>query len=181
MVPPKNPRSSERGFFYPLRKQWYIINDSIAIVVSHQSVRTVYHHAKRVSKNFRNDDIQLPQKLMICNSCGLDDIQCSALIYFRFCAIIHTGGDEMKKFMTIGYRKGKALIGTNGGTLIITDREYIVKYLFFIVAKYEINKTVASKISFVSKGINLNDGEKEIDIYFFSKTAQKVYELLNLK
>ena len=87
----------------------------------------------------------------------------------------------MKKFMAIGYRKGNALIGTNGGTLIITDREYIVKYLFFTVARYEINKTVASKISFVSKGINLNDGEKEIDIYFFSKTAQKVYELLNLK
>ena len=36
-------------------------------------------------------------------------------------------------------------------------------------------------ISFVSKGINLNDGEKQIDLYFFSKTAQKVYELLNLK
>ena len=54
-------------FFYPLRKQWYIINDSGAIVVSHQSVRTVYHHAKRVSNNFRNDDIQ-NFVLMICNS-----------------------------------------------------------------------------------------------------------------
>ena len=35
------------GFFYPLRKQWHIINDSVAIVVSHQSVRTAYYHAKR--------------------------------------------------------------------------------------------------------------------------------------
>ena len=33
------------GFFYPLRKQWHIINDSVAIVVSHQPVRAVYHHA----------------------------------------------------------------------------------------------------------------------------------------
>ncbi len=54
----KNRLVSTSRFFYPLRKQWYIIHDSVAIVVSHQSVRTVYHHAKRVSKNFRNDDIQ---------------------------------------------------------------------------------------------------------------------------
>ena len=54
----KNSRSNEREFFYPLRKQWHIINDSVAIVVSHQSVRTVYHHALACIKNFRNDDIQ---------------------------------------------------------------------------------------------------------------------------
>ena len=69
---------------------------------------------------------------------------------------------------------------TNGGTLIITENEYIIKYLFFTVARYEINKTHTSKISFVSKGINLNDGEKQINLYFFSKTADKVYQLLNL-
>ena len=33
--------------------------------------------------------------LMICNSCGIDDIQCSALIFHRFYAIIHIGGDDM--------------------------------------------------------------------------------------
>ena len=87
----------------------------------------------------------------------------------------------MKKFKIISYHKRNALMPTNGGTLIITECEYIIKYLFFTVARYEINKTVASKISFISKGINLNDGEKQIDLYFFSKTAQKVYELLNLK
>ena len=36
----------------------------------------------------RLDDIQLLSKLMICNSCGIDDIQCFALIYYRFYAII---------------------------------------------------------------------------------------------
>ena len=87
----------------------------------------------------------------------------------------------MKKFKVTRYHKDNALTPTNGGTLIITENEYIIKYLFFTVARYEINKTLASKISFVSKGINLNDGEKQIDLYFFSKTAQKVYELLNLK
>ena len=86
----------------------------------------------------------------------------------------------MKKFKVISYHKSNALMPTNGGTLIITENEYIIKYLFFTVARYEINKTLASKISFVSKGINLNDGEKQIDLYFFSKTADKVYQLLNL-
>ena len=50
LLPPKNRLAFASLFFYPLRKQWYIINDSDAIVVSHQSFRTVYHHAKRVSK-----------------------------------------------------------------------------------------------------------------------------------
>lgn len=58
----------------------HIINDSVAIVVSHQSVRTVYHHALPcIKKRFRNDDIQ-NFALMICNSCGIGDIQCFALI-----------------------------------------------------------------------------------------------------
>ena len=87
----------------------------------------------------------------------------------------------MKKFKVTIYHKSNELMPTNGGTLIITDTEYIIKYLFITVAKYKIDDTIASKISFVSKGLNLNDGEKQIDLYFFSKTAQKVYELLNLK
>ena len=87
----------------------------------------------------------------------------------------------MKKFKVISYHKGNALMPTNGGTFIITGTEYIIKYFFITVAKYKIDNTIASKISFVSKGINLNDGEKQIDLYFFSKTAQKVYELLNLE
>ena len=34
---------------------------------------------------------------------------------------------------------------------------------------------------FISKGINFNDGEKEIDLYFSSKIADRVYQLLNLE
>ena len=50
--------SRKTCFFYPLRKRWYIINDSGAIVVSHQPIRAVYHHALACIKNFHNDDIQ---------------------------------------------------------------------------------------------------------------------------
>ena len=87
----------------------------------------------------------------------------------------------MKKFKTIGYHKANALVGTNGGTLIITDTEYIIKYLFITVAKYKIDKTLATKISFISNGVRLDDGEKSIDLYFFKKTADRVYKQLNLK
>ncbi len=41
---------------------------------------------------------------MICNSCGIDDIQCSALIYHRFYAIINQGGDNMKNFFLKGFQ-----------------------------------------------------------------------------
>ena len=35
--------------------------------------------------------------MMICNSCGIDDIQCSALIFHRFYAIMHLKvGDDME-------------------------------------------------------------------------------------
>ena len=56
----------------------------------------------------------------------------------------------MKKFKVTSYHKSNALMPTNGGTLIITDTEYIIKYLFITVAKYKIDDTIASKISFVS-------------------------------
>ena len=56
----------------------------------------------------------------------------------------------MKKFKVTSYHKSNALMPSNGGTLIITDTEYIIKYLFITVAKYKIDDTIASKISFVS-------------------------------
>ena len=65
------PHQKSTGFdlsiFYPLRKQWYIITRKRAS-----------HHRRCISSaagciSFRNDDIQ-NFVLMICNSCGIDDI-----------------------------------------------------------------------------------------------------------
>lgn len=86
----------------------------------------------------------------------------------------------MNKFTIRHYHKSNALMMVNGGRLIVTENEYIIKYLFLTVARYRMKETVASRISSISKGINLNDGEKEIDIYFFSQTADKVYRLLKV-
>lgn len=79
----------------------------------------------------------------------------------------------MKKFKVISYYKKNAFMPTNGGTLIITDNEYIIKYLFLTVARYDVNKTVASKISFISKGINLNDGKKKLTFTFSLRQHKK--------
>ena len=66
-----HPHQKSTGFdlsiFYPLRKQWYIITRKRAS-----------HHRRCISSaagciSFRNDDIQ-NFVLMICNSCGIDDI-----------------------------------------------------------------------------------------------------------
>lgn len=88
----------------------------------------------------------------------------------------------MIKIEITEYYKSNALMPKKGGMFIITESEYIIKGYIFTVARYEISKTLVSKISFLfRKGIRLNDGEKEIDVYFLSKTAERLYQLLRLK
>ena len=50
----------------------------------------------------------------------------------------------MKKFKVTSYHKSNALMPTNGGTLFITENEYIIKYLFITVARYKIKNTTVS-------------------------------------
>ena len=89
----------------------------------------------------------------------------------------------MEKFKIAHYQKSGSMCFTNGGKLIFTENEYIVKYLFQTVSRFEIDKTVASRCSDVvplSRGIRLSDGVKEIDLYFFNKTAEKLYKIFNI-
>ena len=86
----------------------------------------------------------------------------------------------MEKFKIVYYQKSGSMWFTNGGKFIITENEYIVKYLFQTVVRFEIDKTIASCISAnpINKGIRLADGVKEIDLYFFKKTADKLCKIL---
>ena len=59
-------------FFYPLRKQWYIIT------------RSVYIINRRLHNHFRNDEIQRLSPLVIFNFCGIDDMHGFAVIFARF-------------------------------------------------------------------------------------------------
>ena len=88
----------------------------------------------------------------------------------------------METYKITHYQKSGSMWFTNGGKLIITEREYIVKYLFQTVAKFEIDKTVASRLSAnpINAGISLSDGVKSINLYFFKKTADKLYEKLKI-
>lgn len=80
------------------------------------------------------------------------------------------------------YHRSGSLFSTNGGKLIVTEKEYVVKYLFLTVARFEIDKTLASRIPthLLSKGICLDDGKKDIDLYFSGRTADKLYQMLGI-
>ena len=88
----------------------------------------------------------------------------------------------MEKFKIAHYQKSGSMWFTNGGKLIITENEYIVKYLFQTVARFDIDKTIALRIPAnpIKKGVRLTDGDKEIDLYFFKKTLEKIYKMLGI-
>lgn len=89
----------------------------------------------------------------------------------------------MRKYRITHYKKTNSFLFTNGGILIVTDNEYIVKYLFWTVAKFDADKTAASKIPSIAnhRGIRLADGVNSIDLYFFAKTAEELYNVFNIK
>lgn len=88
----------------------------------------------------------------------------------------------MEKFRIVFYQKFGSIWFTNGGRLIITENEFIVKYLFQTVVRFDIDKTIVSRIpaNFINVGMRLNDGVKEIDLYFSKKTANRLYNRFNI-
>ena len=86
----------------------------------------------------------------------------------------------VKKYRIAHYYK--SFWYTNGGTLIVTDEEYVVKYLFHTVARFQKDKTLAERISdmALSKGLLLTDGKQSIRLYFFPKEAERLYETLGV-
>ena len=78
--------------------------------------------------------------------------------------------------------KYKSFWYTNGGTLIVTDEEYVVKYLFHTVVRFQKDKTLAERIPdmMLSKGLLLTDGNQSIRMYFFPKEAEWLYETLGV-
>lgn len=86
----------------------------------------------------------------------------------------------VKKYRIAHYYK--SFWYTNGGTLIVTDEEYVVKYLFHTVAQFQKDKTLAERIPdmMLSKGFLLTDGNQSIRLYFFPKEAEQIYKLLKI-
>ncbi len=88
----------------------------------------------------------------------------------------------MGKYKATYYKKLGSIWFVSGGKLIITENEYIIKYFFKTVARFEIDKTIVTRIprDVLYKGIYLWDGVKGIELYFFSKTVNKLYKILNV-
>lgn len=88
----------------------------------------------------------------------------------------------MDKYKIAHYKKSNSMWFTNGGTLIITEDEYRIKYLFQTVLLFERDKTIANRISdnMIYKGLSLMDENNGIELYFFSGTAKKIYTLLGI-
>ena len=88
----------------------------------------------------------------------------------------------MMKYTIAHYQKSNSMWMTNGGKLIVTDNEYIVKYLFQTVVRFKAPKTLISPISntMLYSGFRFDDGEKSIDLYFFPKTATKLRKHFNV-
>lgn len=86
----------------------------------------------------------------------------------------------MEKFRIAYYQK--SLWYTNGGKLIVTDEEYVVKYLFQTVIRLKKENTLAERIPdmMFSKGLLLTDGHQSIRLYFFPKEAEQIYKMLKI-
>lgn len=88
----------------------------------------------------------------------------------------------MEKFQIAHYKKGDSTLYINGGTLTVSDTEYIVHYMFKEAARFAAENTTVTKAPSepLYDGITLTDGNTSIDLHFFKNTAEKIYELFQL-
>lgn len=88
------------------------------------------------------------------------------------------------KYSVAWYRKHGAMRYVNGARLIVTEQEYVIKNLFFTVARFAIDKTQASKIPYENvpkmQGIRLSDAEKAYELYCKPKVAASICALFGI-
>ena len=84
----------------------------------------------------------------------------------------------MKKFPISHYKKSGSSLFVNGGTLTVTDSEYLVEYLNKEVVRFSLRDTVVTKVSpeLLYVGIRLTHNGQSIDLYF-PKMGKAIREL----
>lgn len=89
----------------------------------------------------------------------------------------------MDKFNILHYKKGDSIYFFNGGKLIVTEKEYVIKNFFKTVMRFEINSTIITRVDDVPiyKGIKISDKTQTIHLYFGAKTINKLYDTLNIQ
>ena len=67
----------------------------------------------------------------------------------------------------------------NGGRLLVTDSEYIMKWLFFNVVRFSKAETQIVPVpdGLLFQGLYFKCGKKIWELCFWPKTAEKVYRL----
>ena len=82
------------------------------------------------------------------------------------------------------YKKGGSSLFINGGSLTVTDSEYLVEYLNKEVARFSVRDTVVTKASpeLLYEGIRLTHNGQSIDLYFpkVGKTIREVREQFSM-
>ena len=86
----------------------------------------------------------------------------------------------MKKYPISHYKKSGSSLFVNGGTLTVTDSEYLVEYLNKEVVRFSIQDTVITKANpeLFYEGIRLTHNGQSIDLYFpkIGKTIRELRE-----
>ena len=86
----------------------------------------------------------------------------------------------MKKFPISHYKKSSSSLFVNGGTLTVTDSEYLVEYLNKEMVCFSIQDTVITKANpeLLYEGIRLTHNGQSIDLYFpkMGKTIRELRE-----
>ena len=94
-----------KSIFLSIAKAMVYHQQRYTVVVSHQSVKTVYHHTVRcASICFRNDDIQHFVLMIYRNKLRMI-YKAYALIYWRKCDIILTDESEINNGKSGHYEK----------------------------------------------------------------------------
>lgn len=77
--------------------------------------------------------------------------------------------------------KGSTLF-INGGTLTVSDTEYIIHYMSKEVVRFSAAETTVTKASpeFLYEGIKLSDSSASIEMYFPKNTAKNIFDLFQL-
>ena len=86
------------------------------------------------------------------------------------------------KFTIAHLKKADSKWFANGGRLVVTDDELIVKYFFKEIGRFSRGSAKVEKIrpAFGYQGVKISDNTAALELYFFPKTADSVYALFNL-
>ena len=90
----------------------------------------------------------------------------------------------MKQFPISHYKRSGSSLFVNGGTLTVTDNEYLVEYLTKEVVCFSVRDAVVTKASpeLLYEGIRLTQADQHIDLYFpkVGRTIREINEFFHI-